>query len=359
MDTTTLSPDFWRGKRVVITGHTGFKGSWLALWLNRLGANVKGISLKPQTKPNLYGLAQLDSFIDSEFADIRDYMHLNRLIAGADPEIVFHLAAQALVRPGYNDPLTTFSTNVQGTANLLESLRSARNLRVIVAVTTDKVYAERPDLYPHRETDPLGGYDPYSASKAAAELIISSYRDSFFRNGSVAIASARAGNVIGGGDWSQDRLIPDAIRAWSQDIPLRIRRPAAIRPWQHVLEPLYGYLILGQRLWHDSTLADAYNFGPDYHGSSSVGAVTELACKLYGKGQILLDQNSDELHETDRLTLETAKARQILNIVPRWPLAIAIEKTIRWYKDYETGISPYTLCVNDIKQFEQYQHEIL
>lgn len=241
---------FFNGKKVLITGHTGFKGSWLALWLQQLGAQVTGIALPPATTPNIFSLlgfhqpSPINHHLSSYYHDIRDAAGLAARVKEAEPEIVFHLAAQPLVRASYREPLTTFATNVMGTANLLDALRGVTSVRTVVAVTTDKVYRNIEHPYPYREEDPLGGHDPYSASKAASELIVSSYRDAFLAEQGVAIATARAGNVIGGGDWSEDRLIPDAVRAWQSDQPLDIRRPDAIRPWQHVLEPLAGYMAL-------------------------------------------------------------------------------------------------------------------
>ena len=239
---------FWCGRRVVVTGHTGFKGSWLTLWLRRLGALVTGVSLPPMTTPSLFAAARIDTLCKSRFLDIRDSSGLADLIRAAQPEVVFHMAAQPLVRASYRDPLTTFETNVMGTVHLLEAVRRLGVTRVAVMVTTDKVYRDAESPVPHSEDDPLGGHDPYSASKAASEMIIESYRQSYLSAQAVAVASARAGNVIGGGDWSQDRLIPDAVRAWQGGKPLTVRRPAAVRPWQHVLGPIFGYLILAQRL---------------------------------------------------------------------------------------------------------------
>ena len=268
--------DFWRGKRVLLTGHTGFKGSWLALWLKRLGAKVTGIAIEPNTSPSLFELGDIQEGMISHYCDIRNLTKLQILIESVQPEIVFHLAAQPLVRASYKDPLDTFSTNIIGTANILDSLRKVESCKVAVMVTTDKVYRNKEWLYPYRESDALGGYDPYSASKAASEIVISSYRDSFLAQQGLAVGSARAGNVIGGGDWSQDRLIPDAVRAWQAGVALEIRNPKATRPWQHVLEPLAGYLTLAYKLWNQPELVGAYNFGPQPHEVASVRTVIEL-----------------------------------------------------------------------------------
>jgi CDP-glucose 4,6-dehydratase len=235
---------FWRGKRVLVTGHTGFKGGWLTLWLSRMGADITGLSLPPSTKPSLFDLAKIGAHCHSHELDIRDYAAVEAVVREAKPEIIFHLAAQPLVRASYRDPLETFSTNVMGTANVLNALRLEGSARVIVAITTDKVYQNKEWPFPYREDDVLGGHDPYSASKAASELVIASYSASYLAEKGMAVASARAGNVIGGGDWSEDRLIPDAVRAWQSGATLDIRRPNATRPWQHVLEPLSGYLVL-------------------------------------------------------------------------------------------------------------------
>jgi CDP-glucose 4,6-dehydratase len=270
-------PHFWRGKRVLLTGHTGFKGAWLALWLQRLGAQVTGVALPPATEPNLFTLARVEQGVETHFCDIRSAQALALRVRAARPEVVLHLAAQALVRPGYAAPLDTFATNVMGTAHLLDALRGLPEVRVAVVVTTDKVYRNREWAYPYREDDQLGGHDPYSASKAATELVTASYRDSFLAAQGVAVATARAGNVIGGGDWAQDRLLPDAVRAWGAGETLHIRRPHATRPWQHVLEPLAAYLRLAQRLWEQPGLAGAYNFGPLPHEAASVKHVIELA----------------------------------------------------------------------------------
>ena len=349
--------EFWRGKRVLLTGHTGFKGAWLALWLHRLGATVVAISLPPETKPNLFALAGIEAIVASHFCDIRDATATAALIERARPEIVFHLAAQALVRPGYRDPLATFATNVQGTANVLDALRPLDCIRVVVAITTDKVYKNREQPYRYRETDALGGHDPYSASKAAAELVIVSYRDSYFAQRSVAVASARAGNVIGGGDWSEDRLLPDAIRAWSADQPLQVRRPQATRPWQHVLEPLLGYVSLAEQLWQRPTLADAYNFGPESQEAATVREVVQLARDVYGTGQVVWGDGTEGQHEAAWLALEIDKARSALGFNPRWPLAEAVSRTMLWYRRQRDGATARALCEADIDAYEMARAE--
>lgn len=344
-------PEFWRGKRVLITGHTGFKGSWLAFWLTQLGARVTGIALPPATEPNLFTLAGIESLTESHELDIRDAGALANLVVATEPEIVFHLAAQPLVRASYRDPPGTFATNVQGTVNLLEALRPLTAVRVVVAITTDKVYRNLEQPFPYRESDALGGHDPYSASKAAAELAIASYRDSFLAANGVAVASARAGNVIGGGDWSEDRLIPDAVRAWGSGEPLLIRRPEAIRPWQHVLEPLAAYLQLAERLWDNPDLAGAYNFGPLTHEAASVRDVIERARMVFEHATVHYGDGTEGPHEAGWLALEVAKARTALGVQPRWSLEQAVRRTIEWYLAQKSGEDARTLCESDIAAF--------
>lgn len=343
---------FWQGRRVLLTGHTGFKGSWLALWLHHLGAEVTGLSLAPATTPNLFTLAGIEALTHSHFCDIRDAAAVAGRIREARPEIVFHLAAQALVRTGYREPLATFATNVQGTANVLDALRGLDSLRAVVAVTTDKVYQNHEQPRPYRETDPLGGHDPYSSSKAAAELVIACYRDSYLAEQGVAIASARAGNVIGGGDWSEDRLIPDSVRAWDSHRPLQIRRPHAVRPWQHVLEPLAGYIQLAQRLWEQPDLAGAYNFGPKSDEAATVREVVLLAQAEYGRGEIVWGDGGEGPHEAGWLALDIAKAREVLSIHPRWALADTVKRTMHWYRQQADGVGAKILCETDIAAYE-------
>ena len=344
--------NFWSGKRVLVTGHTGFKGAWLSLWLHRLGAHVIGISLPPTSTPNLFDLARIEKLVDSHFCDIRVAGSLVQLIDHANPEIVFHLAAQALVRASYRDPLATFATNIQGTANVLDALRSLRSVRAVVAITTDKVYKNLEQLHPYRETDILGGHDPYSASKAAAEIVIASYRDAYLAEKNIAVASARAGNVIGGGDWSEDRLIPDAIRAWNANQCLQIRRPKSIRPWQHVLEPLSGYIKLAELLWQQPSLAGAYNFGPETHEAATVRDVIQLAQHAYGRGQVTWGDGTDGPHEVGWLALEIAKSRAVLGVQPRWTLTEAVQRTMHWYRLQHEGSEVRVVCEADIAAYE-------
>jgi len=346
------SARFWRGKRVLVTGHSGFKGSWLTLWLNRLGAEVIGISLVPSTKPNLYSEARIDQYCQSHFCDIRNASALDFLIQTSCPEVVFHLAAQPLVRASYETPCETFQTNVMGTAHVLESIRHVDTVRVALLVTTDKVYRHSASTLPFREDDPLGGRDPYSASKACCEHVIDSYRSSFLSERGVAVASARAGNVIGGGDWAMDRLIPDAIRAWQAGCPLQVRNPESIRPWQHVLEPLWGYLKLAERLWESPGLAGAYNFGPNETVAITVRDVIQLAHSAYGAGDVFFCPSSHGPYESGWLALNADRARVSIGVESRLPITEAVAQTIAWYKAHEHGTAAYSLCEMEFDSYE-------
>ena len=343
---------FWCGKRVLVTGHTGFKGGWLSLWLQQHGANVTGLALSPHTRPNLFELARVRGGMTSHFCDIREVDSVRAIISACRPEIVLHLAAQPLVLASFRDPVATYASNVMGTVHVLDALRGLEGIRVAVMVTTDKIYRNLEHTFPFREDDPLGGHDPYSASKAATEIVIDSYRDAFLKEQGVAIASARAGNVIGGGDWSEDRLIPDAMRAWQAGLPLEIRRPQAIRPWQHVLESLHGYLTLAEKLWYCPELAGAYNFGPYTHEAATVRDVIELARTAYGRGEVCYGEGSEGPHESVRLTLETAKARTVLGIQPKWNVANAVTRTFNWYHAQLAGEDARALCLADITDYE-------
>jgi CDP-glucose 4,6-dehydratase len=347
-----MTTQFWAGKRVLVTGHTGFKGAWLALWLRRLGAHVTGISLAPRTTPNLFTLANIESSIDSHFCDIRDTEKFKSIIQQSQPEIIFHLAAQALVRESYVNPIDTFSSNVMGTVNLLDSLRDSQSTKVAVMVTTDKVYQNKEWAWPYRETDQIGGHDPYSASKAASEIVINSYRDSYLKEQGIVIASARAGNVIGGGDWAEDRLIPDIINSWQVNEIVDIRRPNAIRPWQHVLEPLSAYLKLAEQLWEKPSFAGAYNFGPDANTAATVKEVIDLACASFPQGKVHYGDETEGPHEAGLLTLDTSKAKFALGIKPRWGLKESVSRTMCWYKAHQEGQCVRALCESDIISFE-------
>jgi CDP-glucose 4,6-dehydratase len=343
--------EFWRGKRVLLTGHTGFKGAWLALWLGRRGADVTGLALEA-ADDDLYGHAGIEADLTSRIVDLRDAGAVASAVRAARPQIVLHLAAQALVRASYRDPLATFATNTMGTVHLLDALRGAADVRVVVVVTTDKVYRNREWPWPYREDDELGGHDAYSASKAAAELVAASYRAAFLREQGVALATARAGNVIGGGDRCEDRLIPDAVRAWQAGSVLTVRNPAAIRPWQHVLDPLAGYLRLAEAMWDAPELASAYNFGPRTDEAASVGDVIELARAAYGSGRWQAGAEASAPHEAGRLALEVARARAVLGVESRWSLAEAVARTMRWYREHRAGASARDLCERDIAAHE-------
>jgi CDP-glucose 4,6-dehydratase len=352
MVTQQPSAGFWYGKRILLTGHTGFKGGWLALWLHRMGAQVTGLSLAPNTQPNLFSAARIADAVSSYQCDIRDAEAVTRIFRNVQPEIVFHLAAQPLVRLSYRDPLATFSTNIMGTSHVLNALRNLTTIRVAIMVTTDKVYRNTGLAKAFREDDSLGGHDPYSASKAASELVIDSYRKSYLAAEGVAIASARAGNVIGGGDWSVDRLIPDAVRAWQAHDTLRIRRPDAVRPWQHVLEPLAGYMCLAMTLWDNAALADAYNFGPHTNEAASVRRVIELARNQKPSSKVVYAEAEDTLHEAQCLSLETTRAQSVLGVQGRWSLEQAVSHTMTWYEGFYAGAPANVLCENDIDAYE-------
>ncbi len=348
---------FWNGKKVFITGNTGFKGSWLSLWLSHLGAQVYGYALKPPTQPNLYELCCLNQLVNTVIGDIRDLNFLQKTIKIVKPEIVIHMAAQPLVRNSYHEPVETYSINVMGTVNILEAARLCDSVRVIVNVTTDKCYENNEWCWGYRENDPLGGYDPYSNSKACSELITASYRNSFFNPKDysihkVATASARAGNVIGGGDWAKDRLIPDILHALLYREKIRIRNPEAIRPWQHVLEPLSGYLLLAQSLYNDGPkYIGSWNFGPNDDDAKPVRWILERLCKLWGENSEYEITQEPQLHEANYLKLDCSKAKRVLNWYPRWNLDHALNKVIEWAIAYKGQENLQNVC---LKQIEEY-----
>jgi len=344
--------EFWQGKKVLVTGHTGFKGSWLCLWLNKLGADVSGISLEPETVPNLFEDADIQGIVNSHFCDIRDRDALEKLIKQISPDIVFHLAAQALVRKSYSIPVETFDTNFTGTLNLLDALRKSVGVKVALMITTDKVYSDNFGAHAYSENSALGGHDPYSASKAACEIVIDCYRKSYLSSTGPVIASVRAGNVIGGGDWSEDRLIPDAIRAWDSGSQLEIRMPNAVRPWQHVLDPLYGYLKLAEAMWSDSKFADSWNVGPQLENVVTVREVIERAHSFYGSGETVYGESPPGLHEADCLRLNASKIENELGIKAILPVHEAVGLTIEWYKKYRDGMNARGLCIADINSYQ-------
>ncbi len=343
--------DFWRGRPVLVTGHSGFKGAWLSFWLARMGAIVSGVSLQPATNPNLFSLLGLESSVENNRLDIRDGDGVRRVFERFQPEIVLHLAAQALVRPSYSSPMETFSTNIIGTLHVLEAARKSASVRSIVAVTTDKVYQNHEKGLAFEESDPLGGHDPYSASKAGAEMVISSYRKSFFQAAGVGLASARAGNVIGGGDWSVDRIFPDAVRSWSTGQSLVVRNPRATRPWQHVLEPLAGYLCLAEHLFAHPESAQDFNFGPNPSDVATVKEVVTKAQESFGGGNIEWGSVPGGLHEAQALTLNNIKAKHLLGIHPVWNLEAAVARTMNWYRLQSSGHSAVDLCEQDIQAY--------
>ena len=346
-----VSSGLWAGRRVLVTGHTGFKGAWLTLWLSRMGAHVVGVSLPPST-PSLFEAAGIRTLCDSRFIDITDGRAVRSVVEETQPEVVLHLAAQALVRASYREPVATFAANVQGTVHVLDAARRCEAVRAVVAITTDKVYRNLEEGFPFRETDALGGHDPYSASKAAAEMVIESYRKAYFAPRGVALASARAGNVIGGGDWAEDRLLPDAIRAWSREEVLEVRRPSATRPWQHVLEALSAYLCLAQALLASPERASSFNFGPHSHEAATVRQVIELAQASFGAGRVAWGDGSEGPHEAGRLLLDVTRARDLLGVQPRWTLAEAVGRTASWYRRALAGESARELCLTDIEAFD-------
>ncbi len=339
METMTSLNDFYQDKTILITGHTGFKGSWLALWLQELQANVIGYALEPPTSPNHYEVANIENKMISIINNINDYYTLSSTIQKYQPEIVFHLAAQALVLPSYEDPLETFQTNIMGTANVLEAVRKSDDVKVLIGVTSDKCYENTDDMRAFSEGDRLGGNDPYSSSKACAELVIHSYMKSFF-NKSInesdpLVSSVRAGNVIGGGDWAKDRLIPDCIKALSNDQDIIIRSPTAIRPWQHVLDPLHGYLLLAKEMHnHGRDYAGAWNFGPSSGAEKPVSWIVDNLCRIWGGEKNWVVEDEENKMESKYLHLDSSKSQSQLNWIPKWDIDTSLQYCIEWYRDY-------------------------
>ncbi len=345
-----VDPFFWAGKKILVTGHTGFKGSWLCHWLSDMGAEVSGYALAPTPGTNLYDCIGLDERMRSVIADIGDLARLSEFVSETSPDVVFHLAAQSLVRRGYQYPIDTFATNVVGTANLLTAIGAIDHACSVIVVTSDKCYLNSGESKPYAEEDPLGGHDPYSASKACTEIVTASYRQSYFQDGQIGLASVRAGNVIGGGDWAEDRLIPDMIRAWVKDEPLKVRNPAAIRPWQHVLEPLSGYLRLAERIGDNPDFRRAWNFGPRREDMVSVLEVLQAAQAVCPEMKIDC-MAEDGPHEAGILMLDSSKAKQDLGWQSAWPVGRAVSETVAWYKSWRSGDDLAELTSSQIQQF--------
>ncbi|MEW9700321.1 CDP-glucose 4,6-dehydratase [Paenibacillus sp. SI8] len=356
-----VAVSFWLGKRVLITGHTGFKGSWLSLWLQRLGASVTGYALLPAEGRSLFMQASVEDGITSIEGDVRDLFRLNDAVKRCQPDIIFHLAAQPLVRVSYQAPVETFAVNVIGTANVLESARSNDTVKVVINVTSDKCYENRERLWPYREEDRLGGYDPYSASKACAEIVSDAYRKSFFSDSLIALSTVRSGNVIGGGDWAQDRLVPDLIKGLLDGKPRAVRDPEAVRPWQHVLDPLHGYLLLAEKMYAEGgRLAEAWNFGPDTVRPMSVGEVASELLTCWGDRFSLLQEaqpakssNRKEPHEAHYLALDCSKAKSRLGWKPHLDTKEAIQWTVDWYQTYAGGADVREMTLRQIEAYER------
>jgi CDP-glucose 4,6-dehydratase len=344
-------PDFWRGRRVIVTGHTGFKGAWLSLWLETLGAKLLGLALEPPTNPSLFALAQVAKSLDHRVGDVRDLAIVQSILAGFEPEVVFHLAAQSLVRLSYSAPVDTFATNIMGTVNLLESVRQTGHVGATLIVTSDKCYEEIGGQHAYRETDPMGGHDPYSASKGCVELAAAGYGRAFLSAAGLPIGTLRAGNVVGGGDWAEDRLVVDLVRSFLAGDTAVIRSPNAVRPWQHVLEPLAGYLLAAETLWRERPLLpQAWNFGPDERDAVPVRAIAERLVLLWGgEAKFRIESNPGALREAPALRLDASRARKDLGWRPRWTLDDALARTVEWYRRYAEGGDARALTLAQIE----------
>lgn len=346
-----VNPEFWQNKRVFLTGHTGFKGSWLAIWLQLMGAKVKGYALTPPTTPSLFDEANVGKLLESEIGDIRDVDQLNASLKAFQPEILIHMAAQPLVRLSYKEPLETFDVNVMGTAKVLEAARSCKDLKSIVCVTTDKCYENKEWVWGYREDEPMGGFDPYSSSKGCAELVTSAYRRSFMQECGIGLASARAGNVIGGGDWADDRLIPDIMRAFEVNKPVVIRNPKSTRPWQHVLEPLSGYLTLAQKLYEEpGKYAEGWNFGPFEEDAKPVDWILDKMVKLWPNSSWQLESDAQP-HEAGYLKLDVSKAKNSLAWQPTWRLEQTLTRIITWQRAWLNDQDMHEACLLEIKDY--------
>lgn len=348
-----VNPDFWQGKRVFLTGHTGFKGSWLSLWLQSMSADVHGLALQPPTTPALFDEARVGSGMHSTIGDILDYPTVHSLMQACKPDIIIHMAAQPLVRYSYQAPVETYATNVMGTVHVLEAARHVGTAKAIVNVTTDKCYENKEWVWGYREDEPMGGYDPYSNSKGCSELVTSAYRRSFFQQSGIALASARAGNVIGGGDWATDRLVPDILRAFEKSQPVIIRNPHATRPWQHVLEPLSGYLMLAERLYADGqNFAEGWNFGPHDEDARPVQWIVEHMVDVWGNGATWQLDGGRHPHEANYLKLDISKAKAKLAWQPRWDLAKALASITDWHHHWLAKSDVQTKCLQQINDYQ-------
>jgi len=354
-----MNNNFWKDKKVLVTGHTGFKGSWLSIWLRRMGANVTGYSLTPPTEPSLFEIAHLSDDMISIVGDVRDLEHLKSVVSSYQPEIVIHMASQTLVRYSYDNPLETYSTNIMGAVNLFEAIRqSSSNVCVVIIVTSDKCYENKEWLWGYRENDPMGGHDPYSSSKGCVELITSAFRNSFFskedfENHGVAVASVRAGNVIGGGDWAKDRLIPDIMKAFMKNQPVFIRYPNAVRPWQHVLEPLNGYLSLAEKLWEDGIkFSRGWNFGPNGDDTRPVFWIADYLTRLWGDDACWELDTDNNPHEDTYIKLDCSETRSLLGWSPKLDLSTTLEWIVKWYKNYQQKTDLRSVTENEIERFE-------
>lgn len=348
-----MDTSFWRNKRVLITGHTGFKGSWLSVWLQKLGAEVTGYARQPAESPNMFSVASIENGMNSIVGDVQDLKNLVSCIKKNRPEIIIHMAAQSLVKTSYDDPVETYATNVMGTVNVLDAVRCSQDIKAVVIVTSDKCYHNHGSARGYQEDDPMGGFDPYSSSKGCAELVTSAYRNSYFNikdysQHGVAVASVRAGNVIGGGDWSENRLIPDMIKGFIQETPIKIRNPDATRPWQHVLEPLEGYLSLSEKLYtNGSQYAEGWNFGPAKEDVKPVSWLADSLVQYWGRNASWEQDASQHPHEAHCLTLDSSKARERLKWFPQLPLDTALKWTVEWYKAYADN--------KNIREFTEHQ----
>jgi len=349
-----INPDFWRGKQVLLTGHTGFKGSWLSLWLQSLGAQVHGLALAAPTSPNLFTVARVaEGMASHTIGDIRDYDTVRAAMQASKPDVVIHMAAQPLVRLSYSEPVATYATNVMGTVHVLEAARHAGSVRAIVNVTTDKCYENKEWVWGYREDEPMGGYDPYSNSKGCSELVTSAYRKSFFQQSGIALGSGRAGNVIGGGDWAADRLIPDILRAFEQGQPVTIRNPHSTRPWQHVLEPLSGYLTLAERLYSDGqAFAEGWNFGPRDEDARPVQWIVEQLVSSWGHAAAWQLDGGIHPHEAHYLKLDISKAKARLDWQPRWALQQALQASVEWHQQWLAGADMKAVTHEQISSYQ-------